>query len=192
MPSRCSPADLAENLVENQPSLVCDCGNREAISKPGVPCQASIADQRLRRDHRQWRPIGLAFGQHRPCDASHLVGQCDSRDVGVNSRCKLAEPCTETRRLLVPALQHGACSAHEQSSQVVVSALADAEQLLLAARRLLLRNQPQPGSKWMSGSAESRNHQPRGMRARRNLISRTARSHERARDISAHLDRTLT
>jgi hypothetical protein len=97
LPSRCSPADLAENLVNNLSSLVCDCGNREAISKPGDQCQASIADQCLRRDHRQRRSIGFAFGQHRPGDASHLVGQCDSRNVRVNSGCKLAEPYTETR-----------------------------------------------------------------------------------------------
>ena len=97
LPSRCSPADLAENLVNNLSSLVCDCGNREAISKPGEQCQASIADQCLRRDHRQRRSIGFAFGQHRPGDASHLVGQCDSRNVRVNSGCKLAEPYTETR-----------------------------------------------------------------------------------------------
>jgi hypothetical protein len=33
---------------------------------------------------------------------------------------------------------------------------------------------------------ESRNHQPRGISARRNLVLGTARSRERAQDISAH------
>ena len=92
-------------------------GIAEAISKPGVPCQASIAGHSLGRGHRQRRPIGFAFGQQCPCDTGHLVGQRDRRDVGVDSRCNLTEPCTETGRLRVPALQHGTCSAHKQSAQ---------------------------------------------------------------------------
>jgi hypothetical protein len=31
-----------ENLVNNQPSLVCDCGNREAISQPGVRARLQL------------------------------------------------------------------------------------------------------------------------------------------------------
>jgi transposase len=43
--------------------------------------------------------IAKRASEHRPGEASHLVGQCDSRDVGVNARCKLAEPCTEPWRI---------------------------------------------------------------------------------------------
>jgi hypothetical protein len=39
---------------------------------------------------------------------------------------------------------------------------------------------------------ESRNHQPRGTSARRNLTSRTVRSRERAQDILLTLDKRLT
>ena len=32
-----------QNCFSSWPPTVCDCGNREAISKPGVFCQAAIA-----------------------------------------------------------------------------------------------------------------------------------------------------
>lgn len=79
LPSHCSPANLAgnHNSVSSRRRWSAIVGIAEAISKPGVFCQASIAGQSFRADHlgrQQRRPICFSFCQHCPCHPGHLVG----------------------------------------------------------------------------------------------------------------------
>ena len=85
-------------------------------------------------------PIGFACGEHGPGHARQLVGQRHTGDVVVGTRCKLCQPRTQAGRLLLSELQDGSCTLYEQSSQIGVPALADAEQLLLASGGVLARN----------------------------------------------------
>jgi hypothetical protein len=64
----------------------------------------------------------------------------------MDKRSQLSEPLTEAGRLLHPLLQDRMRSMYEESSQVLVAALADAQQLLLSAGRVLPWYQPQSGS----------------------------------------------
>jgi hypothetical protein len=95
-------------------------------STPGqIPSRSlTVSRHCLSRACKQRRAIALTLGEHRPYDANHLVGQCDSHDVDVSTRGELIQPGTETGRLLVPALQHRAGSVREQFAQVTVSTLA--------------------------------------------------------------------
>jgi hypothetical protein len=73
-------------------------GIAKAITKPDVRCQASIADQCLGRNHRQRRPISLAFGQHRPCvssarDRGLLRPRPDHRPAGNQAHQQSALQC---------------------------------------------------------------------------------------------------
>jgi hypothetical protein len=79
LPSHCSPANLAgkPNSVSSSRRWSAIVGIADAISKPGVFCQASIAGQSFRAGHlggQQRRPICFSFCQHCPCHAGHLVG----------------------------------------------------------------------------------------------------------------------
>lgn len=64
--------------------LVCDCGNRAAISKPGVFFKASIAHQLGRQILlEQRRPVHFPFAEHRPGDAGKFVGQGHGDNIPV-------------------------------------------------------------------------------------------------------------
>jgi hypothetical protein len=102
-----------------------DVGIAFAISKPGFS-QASSAGQ------YRW-PIDFTPGEHGPGYARQLICQRHASDVVVSARCKLCQPRTQTRRLLLSELQDCACALHKQPSQVGITTLADAEQCLFAA-----------------------------------------------------------
>lgn len=94
---------------------------------------------------QQRRPIDFSFGEQCPCHAGQFVGQGHGYDVAVSAGCELTEPVMKTGGVLLFTLQYGTCPIHEQSSQIVVPALADPQQLLLAASGVLPWNQSQPG-----------------------------------------------
>ena len=91
----------------------------------------------------------------------------------MDTRSQLSEPLTESGGLLRPLLQYRMGSMHEEPSQVLVPALADAQQLLLPTGGVLLRHQTQPGSK------SSTLFERRAVADRRDDGSRYDRSHAR-------------
>ncbi len=99
------------------------------MAVPGVNCRPVFQ----LHCHQKRRPIRLGLEQYRPCDMSQFVGEGNRHDVGVSTRDELSQPLTETRLSLFSALQYRAGSMYEESSQVLVSALADPKQSLLAA-----------------------------------------------------------
>src|SRR5690348_11769629 len=80
-------------------------------------------------------------------DPCQLVGQRHDRDVAMGAGEKPAQPSPK-RRLARRQRWHRCSGAvDEQHPQVFVPSLADAEQLRLAAGRVLLGDEPEPGTK---------------------------------------------
>ena len=83
--------------------------------------------------------------QERPDDSGILVGQRYGGDVLVPPPHDPGQPTARMIGFSVRQPDQGARAVDQQGSQVAVSALADAEQGLLAAARVLLWNKSEPG-----------------------------------------------
>ena len=100
-----------------------------------APCLL-LCDDRL--------PVALAAGHQCPDHPGGLVGQRNRCNLGCSSRHQLHEPWPPGP---VPfgIADDRHCADYEQLSQVAITSLGDAAELLLAPARILLRNKPDPG-----------------------------------------------
>jgi integrase len=89
-------------------------------------------------------PIALAR-QHRPRHPRHLVGQRHDDHVAVRSGQKRLEPAPPGIAAPRQMRQRRPGAVDQQGAQMLVAAIGDAEQALLAAGRMLARRQAQPG-----------------------------------------------
>ena len=85
------------------------------------------------------------MSQDRPGDPRQLVGEGDDRDIVMGSPHQRFRPSAERRVALRHMGQRGARAVDQLLAQVRVAALADPQQLRLAAGRELARNQTEPG-----------------------------------------------
>jgi hypothetical protein len=82
--------------------------------------------------------------QHRPGDSRQLVGEGDNGHVVMSATHKLFRPSAERRVALSHIGQSRTRSMDQLPAEVFVAALADPEQLRLAAGRELTGNQAEP------------------------------------------------
>ncbi len=83
-----------ESKNSSQSPLVCNW-IANAISKPGIFCQASIADHLFSNCcsfNQKRRAIGFTLGQHRPDHPRHLVGQRNRRHLNALAGGELSQP----------------------------------------------------------------------------------------------------
>lgn len=105
--------------VSPSPAICCNCRDGTSYSLSTGPSSCF---------HRQVRLIGSITREHRPDDPRILVGERDSRNIGMPPLPQLAEPGA-SRILFAPgATQSGASAVDHQRAQIPVAALADAEQ----------------------------------------------------------------
>src|SRR5439155_24015435 len=83
---------------------------------------------------------------HGPDHPSHLVGQCDRRDLWRTTGEQMHQPWP-LRSMLLSVADDSQGSDHQQLPQISVALLGDATQLLLATAGVLPRYKTNPGSK---------------------------------------------
>ena len=105
-----------------------------------------LIDQPLRRHGHSSGGKTLCAPQHRPGDPGQLVGEGHDRDVAMGAAHEALRPSAERSVALRHIGQRRAGSMDQLSAQILVAALADPQELRLAAGGELLRNQTQPGS----------------------------------------------
>src|SRR5258708_12453115 len=95
--------------------------------------------------------------QDRPDRAGHLVGLCHDRYIHRPPLPDLLKP----RPRLLRVEEHTARTVNQQLAQIRIASLADPQQLDLAARARLSRDQPDPGRELTPGSERLRvSHRP--------------------------------
>src|SRR4051794_5753996 len=108
------------------------------------------------------------MSKNRPDDPSILCGQGNVRLVIAAAHDEIRRPPAETCGLAAGRMLHGGSSSlDQQSSKVIIATFGYASQSSLAARRVLLRRQAQPGRKLASilevaRTAEGGDHPERG------------------------------
>lgn len=83
--------------------------------------------------------------QQRPGKARVLVGRCNGRDVVMSPADQLTQPTVRAIWSRSREFDHRAPTMNKQRSKVDIAALADAEQLRLAAAGVLLWHEANPG-----------------------------------------------
>ena len=84
-------------------------------------------------------------GHDGPGHARNLVGERDRRHPGRSALHQSSEPWPVLRAVALGIADDGCCAGDQQPSQVSITLLGDAAEPILAARRVLLRHQPDPG-----------------------------------------------
>ena len=88
--------------------------------------------------------IVLSLGQHRPGNPRQLVRHRDDRHIAMHPTFQLTHPGVQRQSVSMGLMEHRSCAMDEQTSQIGIAALTDAEQLRLSSRRMLSRDQAQP------------------------------------------------
>jgi hypothetical protein len=91
--------------------------------------------------------IGLATAEHRPDDPGELVGQGCDGGIEWPTREQPIDPGPQPALATLGQDRDRAGAMHHLPSQVAVAPLADPEQSVLAARRVLPRRQAEPCGK---------------------------------------------
>src|SRR5262245_14934218 len=98
----------------------------------------------LRRE-RDGFSVLLTPRHHRPRHPGKLVGQCDGRDLGRTPRQQRGEPWPVPGAMDLSVANNGECAGCKQATQVAIALFADTAELILAAARVLLGDEPDPG-----------------------------------------------
>lgn len=91
------------------------------------------------------RTIGLATAQEGPDDASELVRHGRDHDIERPPTKQVVDPCPGLTVAARRQSDQGSCTVHQLPPETAVTALADAEQPLAAAGRVLAWGQAEPG-----------------------------------------------
>src|SRR3982074_409927 len=89
--------------------------------------------------------VALALGHHRPRHSDDLVGERDCRDLRRAPRQQRREPGTVLGSMDFGIADHGKCAGRKQTAQIAIASLADTAEPFLAAARVLLGHEPDPG-----------------------------------------------
>src|SRR5215469_8378732 len=91
--------------------------------------------------------IVFAAGQHRPGDASQLVGDGYDDFVAWSRLCEPMHPLSKSSRIVLDAKQDRASTVDQHAAQINIAALADAVQSRLASGGVLSGHDAHPGCK---------------------------------------------
>jgi hypothetical protein len=128
------------------------CPDRQ-IDRHCITCCLSFPTVTSRRTpdaisshHKRCRlPVTATFRHQGPRDPRKLVSECNSR----NLRRPPCQQCHKPGPMLGPMdfgiADNSQRSGREQATQIAIPSFADVAKLILAAARVLLRNQPDPG-----------------------------------------------
>lgn len=83
-----------------------------------------------------------AFGEDGPGDPRQFIGQRTGDHVGMPPHQQATNPGAQAIGAPLDLQHDGACALHQQSPQILVTALADAQQRWLAAGTVLARDEP--------------------------------------------------
>src|SRR5882724_3921319 len=89
--------------------------------------------------------VSVTPSHHRPRHPGELVGQCDGRDLGRTPRQQRREPRPMPGAMNFGIADYGERTSHERAAQIAVTLFADTAELVLAAARVLLGDQPDTG-----------------------------------------------
>src|ERR1044072_9191984 len=89
--------------------------------------------------------VALALGHHRPGHPGELVGERDGGDLGGSPRQQRRKPVPMPGAMDLGIADDSECSSREQTAQIAIPSLADIAEPFLAAARVLLRHEPNPG-----------------------------------------------
>src|SRR5262245_4815401 len=87
----------------------------------------------------------LTSRHHRPRHPGELVGQCDGRDLSGTPRQQRGEPRPMPGAVDLSVADDCECASRKQAAQIAIALFADAAELVLAAARVLLGDEPDPG-----------------------------------------------
>src|SRR5215475_2527837 len=96
--------------------------------------------------------VALPFRHDRPGHPSDLVGERDGSDLGWPPRQQCRKPWSMFGAVKLSIADHGERTGGEQAAQIAIALLADVAELVFAAARVLLRDEPDPGREISSGS----------------------------------------
>src|SRR5262249_18686165 len=115
------------------------------------PRQLVVPTCRFLRGQQQRRlPVSLTTNHDGPGNPGYLVGQGDGGPLG-RPRChQPSQPGMLLRAVLLRIADDGHGTIDEQPPQVSIALLRNAAELVLAAARVLLRHQPDPGGQTSS------------------------------------------
>lgn len=87
----------------------------------------------------------FVLGHHRPSHPCELIGERNGSDLGRSPRQKCREPRSVSRAVDLGVADDGESSGREKTTQIAVASFADVAQPVLAAARVLLGDQSDPG-----------------------------------------------
>ena len=89
--------------------------------------------------------VALALGHHCPSHTRDFVGERDRSHLGRSPGQQRGEPRPVLGAMDLGITDHCERTGSKQAAQVSITALGDAAELFLAAARVLLRHEPNPG-----------------------------------------------
>lgn len=95
---------------------------------------------------RRLRLVISSSGNHCPSYAGRFVGQCYRGDIRVPPRRNARHPSAQSIRLRLGRSEHCSGAVYEQTAQIHIAALANAEQALLSSRAVLFGCEPKRSS----------------------------------------------
>src|SRR5215470_2667349 len=87
----------------------------------------------------------LTSRHHRPRHPGKLVGERDGCDLGGTPRQQCGEPRPAPGAVDLGVANDSECASRKQAAQVAIALFADTAELVLAAARALLGDEPDPG-----------------------------------------------
>ena len=99
---------------------------------------------RSRRKHSGFF-VAFAPSHHRPRHPGDLVGERDGRDLRWSPRQQRGEPRPMPGAMDFGIADHSQGACREQTAQITIASFADIAEPVLAATRVLLRHEPDPG-----------------------------------------------
>ena len=94
---------------------------------------------------RDWFLVAFTLGHDRPCHSGDLVGERDGGDLRRPPRQHRGEPRSILGAMDFGIADDGERAGREQAAQIAIASFADTAEFVLAAARVLLRHQPDPG-----------------------------------------------
>ena len=94
--------------------------------------------------HRDGLSVAFALGHHRPGHSGNLVSERDGGHLGRPPGQQRREPWPVLGAMDLGVADDGKRAGGEQTAQIAITLFADAAELVLAATRMLLGDEPDP------------------------------------------------
>ena len=113
---------------------------------PSQPSHHAGCPARSRSSRKRgWFLVAFAFGHDRPCHSGDLIGERDGGDLRRPPRQQRCEPGPMLGAMDFGIADDGERAGREQAAQIAIASLADTAEPVLAAARVLLGDEPDPG-----------------------------------------------